>query len=123
MPTTSLAVVADELAQLGLLLVLAHREQAARQIAPAIGRAVLALLESLDLAVRDVVEHVLERAHRRRALASAILPRDDPALDLGEQALAVGVEPLEAIFGFPDRPVAGHEDPVTHRRNPEDRLP
>ena len=54
------AVVADELAQLLLLLVLGHRHQPARQIAPAIRGAVL-VLESLDLAVRDIVEHVLER--------------------------------------------------------------
>src|SRR6185436_3318420 len=36
------------------------------------------------------------------------LARDDPALDLGEQVLAICIESIEAVFGLPDRPITGH---------------
>src|SRR5204862_3005854 len=61
-------VVADEAAQLLALLVLAHPEQAAREIAPALDGAVPPpALQAADLAVRDVVQHVLERRIPARA--------------------------------------------------------
>ena len=77
------------------------------RIAPAVCRPVLALLETLDLAVGDVVQDVLERSVASRTRLGNS-PSNDASLHLREQSVAVGIEPLEAVFGFPDRPVTGH---------------
>ena len=107
-----LAVVADEARAarccLSSSLIVSSRRDRSRQRSAA---PFLLLLESLDLVVRDVVEHVLERGVAAR-LGLGDPTRDDAALDLREQAFAVGVEPFEAIFGFPDRPVARHRGSV-----------
>src|SRR5438045_1396721 len=63
---------------------------------------------SADLAVRDVVQHVLERCVPARA-GLGDLARDHAPLDLGQQPLAILVEALEAVLGFSNWPLTRHD--------------